>query len=265
MQFRTLGILAVALATVMLGLTGAASAEAAKESPGVISNVAKMVKDIFYVPEAQPMAAPTPAQPLELALKYKILLRRGDYVSIVPETFVFTKGDQFRLIFEGNATGHVYIFNKGTSGSGAVLFPDKRINGGHNVIAAHVETVVPGAGWYEFDEKPGTEQLFVFYSPKKLADLEAPVRTGEVQETLWQQVVTTMMERRTRSVKAGTTKDIVYVEEGQTVVPEAPAPATPAAPVIAAAQPNYSTATYVGTQTSEPDGLLIHVIKLNHQ
>jgi len=57
------------------------------------------------VPNAQPTAAVSPASPLKLALKYKILLQRGNETFMVPESFVFTRGDRFRIIFEGNATG----------------------------------------------------------------------------------------------------------------------------------------------------------------
>lgn len=245
-----------------------------KDTKGKDARTEQQAKDIFYRPPAS-----APSQPAPLALRYQILLRRGDYVSFVPDGFQFVSGDQFRVIFQSNGDGFAYIFNRGSSGQGHVLFPDPQINGGQNHIPAYTDYVVPAAGWYEFDRLPGVEELLVFFSPKPLAQLDGLAASGTIEQRVWQQVVTTMVETH-----AG--KDIVYVEEGQTVVPATPPaqwvqPATPAPPPDSPSaqtpvqtpvqtpqqpqpQPNYCPATYVGNVGPSPNPLLIHTIKLRH-
>lgn len=243
---------------VSLGIAAEQGKKAKKAHPE--AKAGKMAKDIFYVPDAQPTTAPSPERPLKLALRYTIMLQRQvTDVGIVPESFIFQKGDRFRLLFEGNATGYLYIFHKGTSGQGFVLFPDRRINKGKNQIPAHVQAIVPATGWFEFDEKPGTEELYIFYTPKRIAELEVPAATGVIQERVWRRVITTVVQRHRASVKAGKTKDIVYVEEG---LPVEPVSVQPGTEVSVPAQP---TVTYAATQTIDRDGFLIHVIKLNHR
>jgi len=233
-------------------------------------------KDIFYRPDP-----PAPAQPAPLALRYQILLRRGDYVSFVPERYEFLSGDQFRIIFQSNADGYAYILNRGTSGQGHVLFPHPQINGGQNRIPTHTDYIVPATGWYEFDALPGVEELFIFFSPRRIAQLDRASSSGMIEQRVWQQVVTTMIQTRSKDVKAGKIKDIVYVEEGQTVVP-APAPpqrpqtqptpppppqrpqTRPTPPPPPQPMPNYSPATYVGSLRQQRAQLLIHTIRLRH-
>ena len=248
-------------------LPGGVAVADEKDPKGEDAIMEKQAKDIFYRPPAS-----APSQPAPLALRYQILLRRGDYVSFVPDGFQFVSGDQFRVIFQSNGDGFAYIFNRGSSGQGHVLFPDPQINGGQNHIPAYTDYVVPAAGWYEFDRLPGVEELLVFFSPKPLAQLDGPAASGTIEQRAWQQVVTTMVETHAD-------KDIVYVEEGQAVVPAAPPaqrpqPATPAPPPDSPLvqppaqqpqpQPNYCPATYVGNVGPSPNPLLIHTIKLRH-
>ncbi len=229
----------------------AAKSTAARKQPK------KQAKDIFYRPPPAASQRPTP-----IGLRYQILLRRGDYVSFVPEGYQFRSGDQFRVVFQANAEGYCYIFNRGTSGKGHVLFPDPRINGGDNRVPAHTDYVVPGAGWYEFDEMPGIEELFVFFSHESQAQLVKPVLSVTIEQTVWQETIGVLIQQHTERVECGDTKDIVYVEEGQTVVPQSTRPELDEQP--ATFQPNYCPATYVATQSSDADELLIHTIKLSH-
>ncbi|MFA5865988.1 MAG: DUF4384 domain-containing protein [Phycisphaerae bacterium] len=245
-----------------LGFVGSLPAKAANE-PG---SKGTQVKDIFYVPDVAPVP-PGPSAPLRLAVKYKILLHRPGFTGTVPETYPFQKGDRFQIIFEGNAKGYIYLFNKGTSGRSVVLFPDKRINHGVNLIPSHIETVIPATGWYEFDEKTGTEEVYLFYTPKKIQDLEAPVASGVIPEAVWQGTVKPMMEQHAKRVSSGATKDIIYVEDGLNVKPSPSSPQLKPERFncIPATQPNTVTATYAATQTTDGDGLLIHEIKLCHK
>ncbi len=247
-------------------------------------------KDIFYRPQASAPSQPAQrVQSAPLALRYQILLRRGDCVSIVPAGSQFVSGDQFRLMFQSNVDGFAYIFNRGSSGRGHVLFPDPQINAGQNHISAYADCTVPSTGWFEFDRLPGIEELLVFFSSRPLTRLDGPLGgldglavSGTIEQQVWQQVVTTMVETHT-------TKDIVFVEEGQTVVPTPPLaqrvqPASPPAqrvqptpPVLGRPSvqlyaqppqsrplPNCSPATYVGNVEACPNAQLIHTISLRH-
>jgi hypothetical protein len=271
-------------------------ASKSNDRPPVASKDARLAKDIFYVADAKPEAPVTASEPLKLALKYKILWQRGDETQIVADDFAFRKGDRFRIIFEGNATGHIYIFHKGASGKGIVLFPDKRINGGDNGISAHVEAVIPASGWYEFDEKAGVEELIVFYAPKPIKGFSEAIASGVVTETVWIHTMSAILSQRKQSLNKGMTRDIIYVENGAvdlSATATGPAsqsgPNTTTAPTAAeeaddddeegseedgeedtqesvVLQPsNTLPSTIAATQTTDGDGLLVHTITLHHK
>ena len=83
----------------------------------------------------------------------------------------FQSGDRLRFAFESNIDGYLYVAQKGSSGNWTVLFPNTEINGGRNAVKRHQEHEVPQGDWFMFDDKPGTEQLFVFLSREPLAKL----------------------------------------------------------------------------------------------
>ena len=58
---------------------------------------------------------------------------------------------------------------QGSSGSWTVLFPNPDINGGRNQIKKGDEYNVPDGAWFTFDDRPGTEQVFVFLSRDQVA------------------------------------------------------------------------------------------------
>jgi len=89
-------------------------------------------------------------------------------------------------------------------------------------------------------------------------------------------VIVNVTNYHKKSVDDGKTKDVVFVEEGQSVVPAAPtAPPAPGADVgITPAPvpsgsgqplPNMTPTTYCTTTTVEPTPLLIHTLMLNHK
>ena len=211
----------------------------------------KKAKDIFYNPG-------TANQPATPAVQYKILLQRGAWVDFVPETFVFQKGDRMRLYFQGNIDGYLYVFNQGTSGKTTMLFPDKRIDGGKHNVAAHVDMCVPAEGWFEFDEKVGTEQLMLLLSPTKIDDLEKSVATtvSSGTPTLTAEVTVQVSTFTSKQAAAKKGKDLVYVEGQPPAQPASTGPA-PAAPGL-----NSTTTSYVA---SDSGAMLFYTINLNHK
>lgn len=200
-------------------------------------------KDIFYKPP-QPTAVVT-----QLALNYRILLNRGGVVQQVPQNTAFRAGDQLRLLFRSSINGHLYIFNKGTTGAGRMLFPDPRINGGNNLVTRHAEYTIPPVGSFIMDQVPGVEELIVILSPRPLVRITFQPG-APIPAPAWQQVMVPYLAMRKKSVADKTTKDITFVDEGQQV-------AAPPAPQV-----------FVATQIAPvavPQGMLVHTIRLLHQ
>lgn len=159
--------------------------------------------------EAQPASPDFP-----MTLRYKIILadKNGD-VREVTDKHRFRSGDRIRLVFEANAQGHLYIFQRGSSGRGQLLFPDRRINEGRNTIEPYRRVSLPpptgpSQGWWEFDANKGEEQIYLFFSPKPIDDLQAliPNDGGYVDDAGWQVV----SERRTDAESADPSR--VYYE-----------------------------------------------------
>jgi Protein kinase domain/Domain of unknown function (DUF4384) len=102
-----------------------------------------------------------------------------------PQTTEFHNGDSIRLVFESNTDGYLYVVEEGTSGRWIVLFPDARINGGRNQIEKFKDYKIPSAeGVFTFNERAGTERLFVFLSKEPLAQLPGFQRPVSRTETL---------------------------------------------------------------------------------
>ena len=148
-----------------------------------------MVQPMPNAPLPPPVAPPS--QPSYIGLRYKILLQgpQGE-VREVPETFPFRSGMRFRLQFQPNITGYMYIFHKGSNSKGTRLFPEPRINGGQNFVQGYQEIMVPYTGWFRFDQTPGMEELYIFVTPQKLDTFNnlqcGP--DGSLPEGGWQQV-----------------------------------------------------------------------------
>lgn len=80
----------------------------------------------------------------------------------------FGAGDAIRLTLESNIDGYLYVFHTENDANPQMLFPDARLNGGVNLITAHVPYEVPSSletdernRWFVFDAQPATERLYV--------------------------------------------------------------------------------------------------------
>lgn len=222
-------------------------------------------KDIFYNPAEVPVVPgqpPPPQPPVQIALNYRILLWRNCQLYQVPPTFVFRTGDKFRIAFQSNMDGCLNIFHKGSTGKTYKLFPDPRINGGSNQISKYSELVVPSAGWFEFDPVPGPERLYLFLSPKPIGALNFGGQQV-IPTATWSQATAPYFKQVKAAQQKGQTKDIVFVDEGQTVTPPPPPPGQTVAP-----PPNTNPQMFVATQIAPQvpyDPMLIHDLTLIHR
>src|SRR5437764_3473521 len=117
--------------------------------------------------------APTEA----IGLGYTLYLRdvNGRAVRVEP-TREFHNGDRIRISLEPNIDGYLYVFHTEGNGAPEMIFPDSRLEGGDNWIAAHVPIDVPSTvetderlRWFQFYGNPATEQLFVVVTREPLS------------------------------------------------------------------------------------------------
>ncbi len=127
------------------------------------------------LPVAQPETA-TPivnvSTPKALGLRYSILKRTADGQEEVDAASVFHAGDRIRLGIEVNSPGHLYIVNRGSSGSWNVLFPSPEVAGGDNRVLPGMRYEIPSGYTFTFDERAGEEKLFIVLSRQPVPDLE---------------------------------------------------------------------------------------------
>jgi hypothetical protein len=89
----------------------------------------------------------------------------------------FKSGEELRIVLETNTDGYLYIFNTENGVNPEMLYPNNRIDGGANAIAAHARDFVPadmGSG-FVFDDVPAVERVYIILSRRPLAG----VPTGE--------------------------------------------------------------------------------------
>ncbi len=108
------------------------------------------------------------ASRLNLGLAYWIELNRQGHLYRTSSLARFQSGDQIRFHVLPNSDGYVYIvMYKGTSGTKSVLFPPPEA-AVDNFVKSGAECVVPREGSLEFDQVPGTEQVGLLLSRKKI-------------------------------------------------------------------------------------------------
>lgn len=104
-----------------------------------------------------------------IGLGYTLFMRdaTGHGVSVEPG-HEFHNGDRVRISLEPNVDGFLYVFHTEGNGPAEMIFPDPRLDGGENWIAAHVPLEVPSSEqtderlrWFTFYGNPGTERLYL--------------------------------------------------------------------------------------------------------
>lgn len=114
--------------------------------------------------------------PASIGLGYTIFARdaSGAAVRVDPST-QFGAGDAIRLTLESNIDGYLYVFHTENDRNPQMLFPDARLNGGVNLISAHVPYEVPSSlesdernRWFVFDATPAVERLYVVVTREPL-------------------------------------------------------------------------------------------------
>ena len=112
-----------------------------------------------------------------IGLGYTLFVKQGESLHAAGAGREFKAGDKIRVALETNTDGYLYIFYTENGLNPQMLFPNNRIDGGANVVAAHARDFVPADmnTWFEFDNVPATERLYIVISRNPLAG----VPTGE--------------------------------------------------------------------------------------
>ena len=139
----------------------AAPRDAAPPPLAAAPAVERTAKELFAAPGA---SAGT-------GLRYRLIQQTTAGEQDVEWSTAFHSGDKVRFAFESNVDGYLYVVQQGSSGQWSVLFPNPAINGGRNSIRRGEQYHVPSDDWFEFDNNPGVEQIFVFLSRDPMAQL----------------------------------------------------------------------------------------------
>ena len=127
--------------------------------------------------DSEPMAGTTAGSPVTsptvpvTVSKMKVSLirrdKRGNEETVSPET-TFYNGDGVRIRIQADQNGFLYILSRGSSGEVSMLYPDRRIQGGNNqMVKGQVVSIPTGAGWIKFDNKTGTEMIYLAFAENK--------------------------------------------------------------------------------------------------
>lgn len=158
----------IVMMVILCGLIGCNSSgnNANTKNQNTISNVVSQPQNSNI--NGQTQLAPS-ADTLTIALTR---LRKEKQESVQPSE-IFIKKDGVRLTLSVVEKGFVTIIYKGSDGDSQVLFPNKNYFNGKNEVEPNQNVVIPNKGWFFFDEKKGTETIYVVYSkqppPKDLA------------------------------------------------------------------------------------------------
>ena len=103
-----------------------------------------------------------------MGLGYTIFLEQNGASKRVSPDHVFHSGDRVRILVETNREVYLYVFHQEGPGPADLLFPDSRLRGGDNIVAAHQPSFIPHAAWFAFDNQAGDEKLTLVASEKAL-------------------------------------------------------------------------------------------------
>lgn len=110
--------------------------------------------------------------------------KRGNEEGVSPET-TFYSGDSVRIRIQSDQNGFLYILSRGSSGKVSMLYPDRRIQGGNNrIVKGKVVSIPTDGGWIKFDEKPGTETLYLLFAENRtekfIGEIENATSQGKI-------------------------------------------------------------------------------------
>lgn len=150
-------------------------AGAAKKAPKAAVNARQAAAKPAQAQTEGVLVAKQPA----LALTYRLLKKVGSNTTQVDESEIFHSGDLIRLRALANQDAYLYVGLRASQGTWDLLLPDPNIKGGDNLVRKDAALDVPlnREDWFEFDDQPGAEHLFLVLSRGPVKDIEELIRT----------------------------------------------------------------------------------------
>lgn len=119
--------------------------------------------------------AASKSRPIGLGYTLFTLGDNGEAVRTDPAR-QFRTGEGIRIALETNTDGYLYIFHTENDGEPSMIFPDTRLNGGSNLVKAHVPYEIPSSQeateamrWFVFQDPPAAERLYFVLTRQPLA------------------------------------------------------------------------------------------------
>jgi hypothetical protein len=154
------------------------------------------------------------ANPVTISVKTALDLTRDGQTSSVEPNYEFKSGDRVKLRYTTNADGYVYWLAKMSSGKYSVLFPNNQ-TGMNNLIKKNEEHTVPVKGSFRFDDKPGTENLLMVFSPDRIPELEQAVVEANGQKNNVLENSTQIASVEEKNISKRKTRDLVFEDEDE--------------------------------------------------
>lgn len=100
-------------------------------------------------------------------LSVALTLKRQGKQSQAEASDLFGEKDGVRLNVSMVKKGYLLVLYKGSDGDQQIIFPNKGFYYGRNEVEPNTNIVIPSEGWFFFDQKKGTETIFIiFYETK---------------------------------------------------------------------------------------------------
>src|SRR5438093_5694946 len=139
-----------------------------QDKKGTSTDIAKKTNPPATGPTVVKVSNTIPSQDISKmsALKFWIeLIKPNGEKERVTTDRVFHSGERFQVHVESSVTGHLSVYQRAPNGALELLFPDRVVDTGDNLVKAQVETVIPPKGRIKFDDVPGTETMVVLLNP----------------------------------------------------------------------------------------------------
>jgi Domain of unknown function (DUF4384) len=167
----------VAAIILLICLALGAPAQREDEDEVIRNFVSTRDRVVTHLSKSKSQGRPRPASPIGLGYT---LFQRGprDAAVRVSTRREFRGGDAVRFMIESNIAGYLYIFHVENDGPAKMLFPDARLQGGNNLVQAHVPVEVPSSReedpefrWFHFNQAVAIERFYLFVTRERLPDV----------------------------------------------------------------------------------------------
>jgi len=106
------------------------------------------------------------------AIETRVVLENaGDDARSVAADNTFYNGERVRLRVSSDRDAYLYALCENSQGSLAVLFPNRFSQAASRVRKGR-SLSIPEASWFQFDDTPGTEHVYILLARRPISDLE---------------------------------------------------------------------------------------------